>query len=163
MSLEGSCFKHWDQDTIVLVFSVRENYDFAAWGSSWGAGCWWSTPGVLALWHGAQAGLWHGRDSSQLFSETEQGASAVLLEHNTGKEQSHPGPSWGAISTEGKANASHQAPISTNVIREATSPAGCWMLGQGQQWGRDSGKRGRMITEGEGSGKDGQQALCALR
>lgn len=42
-----------------------------------------------------------------------------------GKSRASQGPSWGAISTEGKTNASHQAPISTNMIREATSPAGC--------------------------------------
>lgn len=42
-----------------------------------------------------------------------------------GQARASQSPSWGAISTEGKANASHQAPISTSVIGEATCPAGC--------------------------------------
>lgn len=88
--LGGSCFKYWDQDTTGLVFSVRENYDFAAWGSSWGAGWWWRTPSALAVWHDAQAGSWHGRDSSQLLSVGDQGASAVLLEQPRHTDKAEP-------------------------------------------------------------------------
>lgn len=70
--------------------------------------------------------------------------------HGTGRASQ--GPSWGTISTEGKANASHQAPISTSVMGEATSPEGLAKDRQQQCGATESDKGGgelRGRREGE--------------